>query len=136
MKYDDLLNIPYKPHGRSKEEGFDCYGLAVEMCRRAGTPLRDLYDIDTLPTEFVNDYISGGVNVRKIDRPKIGGIVEFSRHGKLHVGYIVDRGKIIHATTDKGVRITPIEIMKPIAFYEVVNESDTVQGTIKQTKPD
>lgn len=132
MKYDDLLNIPYKPHGRSKKEGFDCYGVAVEMCRRAGTPLKDLYDIATLPTEKVNDYINGGVNVRKIDRPKIGGLAEFTRHGRLHVGYIVERGKVIHATTDKGVRITPIEIMKPIAFYEVINESDTIHDTIKK----
>lgn len=132
MKYDDLLNVPYKPHGRSKEEGFDCYGIAVEMCRRAGTPLRDLYNIAELSTDSVSDYISGGVNIRRTDKPKIGGLAEFSRHGHLHVGYIVERGKVIHATTDKGVRITPIEIMKPIAFYEVINESDTVHDAIKK----
>jgi cell wall-associated NlpC family hydrolase len=126
LKYDDLLNIPYKPHGRSKKEGFDCYGLAVEMCRRAGTPLKDLYDIATLPTEKVNDYINGGVNVRKINEPKIGGLVEFTHKGHLHVAYIVERGKVIHATSDKGVKISPIGIMKTIAFYEVTNESDTV----------
>ena len=133
MRWDDLLNVPYKPHGRGRD-GMDCYGLAVEMCRRAGTPLRDLYDIAELPTESVNDYIRGGVNVRRTDAPRVGCLVEFTHRGNAHVGYVVERDRMIHATTNRGVRVTPIAIMHPIAYYEVVNESDAVQGTVEQRK--
>lgn len=130
MRYDDLLNVPYKAHGRG-DGGYDCYGLVVEMCRRAGTPLRDPYDIAHLPAERVNDYI-GGVNVRRTDEPKVGAIAEFTRGGNLHVGYIAERGKVIHATTDRGVRVTPLAAMRATAYYEVVNESDAIQDSGEQ----
>ena len=126
MKYDDLLNVPFKKFGRD-EKGFDCYGVVMECCKRAGTPLRDLYnDIVDLPADKVNDYINGGLNVRQIDEAKIGAIVYSIYHGNTHVGYIVERGKVLHATIDKGVKISPLVAMHPIAFFEVINESDTL----------
>lgn len=136
MKYDDLLNIPFKKFGRDKS-GFDCYGVVMECCKRAGTPLKDLYgEIVDLPADGVNDYIRGGLNVRQIDTPKTGALVYSIYKGNVHVGYIVSRGLVLHATIDKGVKLSPLAALHPIAYYEVVNESDTVQGTIKQTKPD
>ena len=38
--YNDLLGAKYKPHGRG-DGGYDCYGLVLECCRRAGTPIKD-----------------------------------------------------------------------------------------------
>ena len=126
MKYDDLLNIPFKKFGRDNS-GFDCYGVVMECCKRAGTPLKDLYGgIVDLPAESVNDYISGGLNVRQIEEPKIGALICSIYHSNTHVGYIVERGKVLHATIDKGVKISPLAVMKPIAYYEVINESDTL----------
>ena len=126
MKYDDLLNVPFKRHGRDKN-GFDCYGLVLECCRRAGTPLKDLYsDIADLPIDKVSDYISGGLNVRQITQAKVGALVYSVYKGNTHVVYIVERDKVIHATIDKGVRISPLKTFKPIAFYEVINESDII----------
>ena len=137
MKYDDLLNIPFKKFGRDKN-GFDCYGVVMECCKRAGTPLRDLRgDIVDLPADGVNDYIRGGLNVKEIPAPKVGAIVYSIYHGNVHVGYIVERGKALHATIDKGVKISPLAALRPMAYYEVItHESNTLQGTIKQTKPD
>ena len=126
MKYDDLLNIPFKKFGRDKS-GFDCYGVVMECCKRAGTPLKDLYgDIVDLPADKVNDYISGGLNVRQISEAKKGALVYSIYHGNTHVGSIVERGKVLHATIDKGVKISPLVAMRPIAFFEVINESDTL----------
>ena len=126
MKYDDLLNIPFKKFGRDKK-GFDCYGVVLECCKRAGTPLKDLYDnIVDLPVDKVNDYIKGGLNVKQISEPKKGALVYSMYHGNTHVGYIVERGKVLHATIDKGVKITPLIAMHPIAFFEVINESNTL----------
>lgn len=127
MKYDDLLNIPFKKFGRDKS-GFDCYGVVMECCRRAGTPLRDLYgDIVDLPAESVTDYISGGLNVREISEPRTGALVYSIYHGNVHVGYIVERGLVLHATIDKGVKISPLAALRPIAYYEVVaDESNAI----------
>ena len=56
MKYDDLLNTPFKRRGRDKN-GFDCYGAVLECCRRAGTPLIDVFsEIESIPAERINDY--------------------------------------------------------------------------------
>ena len=126
MKYDDLLNIPVKKFGRDKN-GFDCYGVVIECCKRAGTPLKDLYgDIVDLPADKVNDYISGGLNVKEIPAPKVGGLVYSIYKNNVHVGYIVERDKVLHATIDKGVKISPLAALKPIAYYEVINESNTI----------
>ena len=126
MKYDDLLNIPFKKFGRDKN-GFDCYGVVIECCKRAGTPLKDLYgDIVDLPADKVNDYISGGLNVKEIPAPKVGGLVYSIYKNNVHVGYIVERDKVLHATIDKGVKISPLAAIKPIAYYEVIYESNTI----------
>jgi hypothetical protein len=109
----------------------------MECCRRAGTPLRDLYgDIVDLPADSVNDYISGGLNVREINAPKVGGLVYSIYKGNVHVGYIVERDRVLHATIDKGVKISPLAALHPIAFYEVVNESHSIQNTIERKNTD
>ena len=136
MKYDDLLNMPFKKFGRDKS-GYDCYGLVMECCRRAGTPLKDLYgDIVDLPADGVNDYISGGLNVRRIPKPKVGALAYSIYKGNVHVAYIVERNLVIHAIIDKGVRISPLAAIKPIAYYEVVNESDAIQNSIERENAD
>ena len=132
MKYDDLLNIPFKKFGRDKS-GYDCYGVVMECCKRAGTPLKDLYGgIVDLPADRVNDYVSGGLNVREIDAPKKGALVYSIYKGNVHIGYIVERGLVLHATIDKGVKISPLAALRPIAYYEVTNESDAIQEPFKQ----
>ncbi len=125
MKYDDLLNIPFKHKGRDKS-GLDCYGAALECCRRAGSPLIDIFsNIESISVECVNDYIAKGLNVRKISAPKVGALVQSTYKGNAHVGYIVERGKVLHATIDKGVKISPLAIFLNPIYYEVtaINES-------------
>ncbi|MBP5447075.1 MAG: C40 family peptidase [Treponema sp.] len=134
MKYDDLLNIPFKKFGRDKS-GYDCYGVVMECCKRAGTPLKDLYGgIVDLPADRMNDYVSGGLNVREIDAPKKGALVYSIYKGNVHIGYIVERGLVLHATIDKGVKISPLAALRPIAYYEVTNESDAIQEPFQQEK--
>lgn len=134
MKYDDLLNIPFKKFGRDKS-GYDCYGVVMECCKRAGTPLKDLYGgIVDLPADRVNDYVSGGLNVREINAPKKGALVYSIYKGNVHIGYIVERGLVLHATIDKGVKISPLAALRPIAYYEVTNESDAIQEPFQQEK--
>ncbi|WP_147613005.1 NlpC/P60 family protein [Treponema pectinovorum] len=127
MKYDDLLNVPYKEQGRTKEEGFDCFGVCVEMCRRDGKILKDPFkDIKNISNEEANDYINEALNIKEIPKAEPGAIVEFFLSGNLHAGYVVKGDLMIHATKDKGVRISPIKALNPVAFYEVINESDNL----------
>ncbi len=130
MRYEDLLNIPFKKFGRDRS-GYDCYGLVMECCRRAGTPLRDLYGgIKDLPADRVNDYISGGLNVRQIETPRPGCLVYSIYRGNVHVGFMVSGSLVIHAT-EKGVRVSPVAALRPIAFYEVTDENQLFQGTFQ-----
>ena len=41
LQYQDLIGVPFKKDGRSKEEGFDCAGLSFEIVRRLGLPVPD-----------------------------------------------------------------------------------------------
>ena len=116
--FDDLLNKPYIPHGRGPD-AYDCYGLVLECCRRAGTPLRDIwYEKDVVPADKANDYISAGLNVRRVDKPHAGCIVEMDYNGQLHSGYMLDRQTVMH-TTSRGVHTTVLQAVKVHAFYEV-----------------
>ena len=125
MKYDDLLNAPFKRRGRDKN-GFDCYGAVLECCRRAGTPLIDVFsEIEKLPAERINDYIKNGLNVRRIDAPKVGAIMQSTYKGNAHVGYIVSRGLVLHATIDSGVKIAPLAAFSNPIFYEVSDDTNS-----------
>ena len=103
IKYDDLLTAEYKPHGRG-DGGYDCYGLVLECCRRAGTPLKDPF--------------------RKYESMEAGAVAECASGRNLHVGYMVAPDKVLHITR-RGARVTHIKAVNAVRFYEVVeNESE------------
>ena len=132
MKYDDLLNIPYKVHGRDRS-GYDCYGLVMECCRRCGTPIADpVKDLEKLDANLVNDYINKGINIRRINSPEVGCIVEMSYGGNCHVGFLVARNLVIHCTTNHGVKTTPLGAVKVIDYFEVIDESNINKKPIEQ----
>lgn len=112
MKYEDLLTVPYKEFGRNMD-GMDCYGLVIEMCKRNGTPLIDFVYHDKQVKNHQLDECLGKTNVRLIDSEErqSGDIIEWNYEDNLHVGFLVDRNTVIHATF-KGVRITPVAIIK------------------------
>lgn len=112
LYYEDLLGVPYKAHGRSKEEGFDCYGLVIEMTKRQneayGTPvLKDMwYGVAQMDSAAArNDYIEKGLNLEAIDIPEVGCVVEMEYGGNLHCGVLVDKFNILH-TTQHGAKLT------------------------------
>ena len=59
----DLVGVPFKVHGRSKEEGFDCYGLAMGVERRAGKNLPDAFysEVKAESNRKVRDVLLDGV---------------------------------------------------------------------------
>ena len=55
----DLIGVPFVEFGRDKENGLDCYGLAIEVEKRLGKDLKD-------------------VVLEKFNREKVEKIVDFS----------------------------------------------------------
>lgn len=93
---DDLLGIPYKLHGRSLD-GFDCYGLVIEVEKRFGHILKDLY------TEAYSTCINGLIKTNKPDTSDI--IIFFDSKGRCcHIGVYLENDDFIHCDS-RGVVI-------------------------------
>ena len=121
MMYEDLLNVPFKVHGRSMT-GMDCYGLVLECCRRTGKVLPDfVYCSDKQPQDDFQGYAArtGAVECGK----KKGTVAEYeNRDGSLHVGFMVDAENMLHMTYS-GVRLSPVGLFRNVTFYEVPDVS-------------
>lgn len=122
--YNDLLGAKYKPHGRG-DGGYDCYGLVLECCKRAGTPIKDPFQkYEHLPVGAEMLYINDYNNIKEINAPKAGAIAECKTGENLHVAYMVTPQLAIHIT-QKCCRVTHIRALNPIRYYEVIkNESE------------
>lgn len=111
----DLIGAPYKDGGRSKEEGFDCYGLAIEVCRRMGKVLPDLaYDDHSV--ELSCQYLPT-LPLIPTDKASEGVILEMTILQELHIGVCLDKRYFIHATRNQGVRISKIGTVKIRGIY-------------------
>ena len=123
IKYDDLLGAAYKPHGRG-DGGYDCYGLVLECCRRAGTPLKDPFiKYEHLPVGAELPYINDYNNIREIKAPKADTVAECKSGANLHAAYMLTPALALHIN-EHGCRVTHIRALNPIRFYEVLdNES-------------
>lgn len=120
----DLIGSKFKIHGRNKEEGFDCWGVVLEVYKFDGITLPDpIYDnFDN--NEAVYEELMSSLNPVKIERPKIKSIILFESEGILqHVGVYLGSGMFIHSTKDKGVLIEPLHRwkIKVKGYYDVSN---------------
>lgn len=111
----DLIGVPYKDHGRDMA-GLDCYGLAIEVARRYGYELRDVY--------YSNHDISLSaqhaptLNVTRIDGPKPGALIEMHLQDELHIGVCLNKREFIHMTRT-GCRINRIGTLPIRGFYGI-----------------
>ena len=120
MKYDDLLSVPFKWGGRDMS-GMDCYGIVVECCRRAGTPIKDPFMAitESVPPEEAMRIRKQSINLEEIEAPQVGGIVFGEWGGRSHVGYIVERGKVLHAIEGEKARVSPVGIFRKPVYFAV-----------------
>ena len=117
MTYEDLLIVRYKDNGRDTD-GMDCYGLVLELCNRAGNPLRDIVYEGNEESEWVDGGYVASLNVEERSWAEQGFIVQCTYAGRLHIGYLVNKKTVVHMTRD-GVRVTPIAALPNIKIYEV-----------------
>ena len=97
----DLIGVPFTNHG-SSVNGFDCYGLAIEVERRFGHKLYDViyeHSTDIIFTENAPKIIKQmNKKVYKTDKQKAGDIVLFAnKKGEMvHIGVILNGDDFIH----------------------------------------
>lgn len=109
MIYSDLLGVRFRPHGRSKEEGYDCYGLAKEVLKRNGIDLPEQEYKTLKPTD--NVWEDFNKHFTKIDKPEVNCIVEISSYKQKrgHLAVYIGDGMIIHSIIKTGVCIEPLK---------------------------
>ena len=100
IKVDDLIGCKYKIHGRSKEEGFDCYGLVKEVLKKVNCNLPEIdYVIDS-PELFIS-CLSEFKHYKKIVRINSyteGAVLLFENGNgcKCHIGVYIGDGFFVH----------------------------------------
>jgi cell wall-associated NlpC family hydrolase len=102
MWSDDWVGIPYKRLGRSRENGFDCYGLFMALnAARRGVIIPDhrwtirraqRADLKQVETAF-----------QRVTEPQEGDAILLRADEALtHVGYCIDRRLMLH-TEKEGI---------------------------------
>ena len=117
IEVNDLIGTPYKDHGRG-ELGYDCYGLCIEVARRAGDRLDDVY----YHSVHLSRLHAPTLNVHKIDAPKEGALLEMETHteagAELHLGVCLNETEFIHMTR-LGCRVNRIGTFKVRGIYGI-----------------
>lgn len=119
LDINDLLGKPYKVHGRGPE-GYDCYGLVIEVERRLGRELPDLYKIFEKKSEVKNLTLSAKASgFVKTDNPSFGDVIVFRKNGIAdHIAVYLKNGDFIHCDGD-GVKILSLNYYgKKGEFYK------------------
>jgi hypothetical protein len=104
---NDLIGIPYKPRGRNKD-GMDCLGIAIEVLRREGITMPDVFypDTEIETNKRVMEGLESSIPNIKLDRPEKNCIIEFFVHGEpSHIGVYLENDEFIHASRQFGVCI-------------------------------
>ena len=110
MIVKDLIGIPYKPHGRDLS-GMDCYGVVIEMMKRQGKNIPDVFYGDTKKETNVSvlQSLEAVIPNTKLDKPEEGAVVELLVNGQpSHVGVCLGDGTFIHAMEKIGVVMEPL----------------------------
>lgn len=114
---DDLIGVKYLQNGRSKEEGFDCYGLAIEVEKRLGFNLPDIEKSRDEDYNFdeCRKLCLAKVKAKQIDSPSKTGDVVILKDlaGRMtHIGVYLGHGLIIHCEHRYGVHIDKIDRLR------------------------
>lgn len=107
----DLIGVPYRPHGRGMD-GMDCYGLAIEVLRRNGIELADVFyeSTDTGSNLRTAEVIRRGLPLERLERPEELCLVDIamSGGGTSHVGVYIGGGMFVHSMRDVGVCVQSV----------------------------
>lgn len=114
LDVNDILGKPYKAHARGPK-AFDCYGLVIEVEKRLGHTMPDLYTKLSMSesTEYDIhdvDFSTEATGLEKTDKPNFGDVVIFfDNKGRIfHTGVYLKNDDFIHCNKE-GVNIMKLQ---------------------------
>ncbi|WP_199153536.1 NlpC/P60 family protein [Chromobacterium sp. ASV23] len=121
IQHIDLLGTPYLENGRVGDAGIDCYGLLIEMMRRAGTPIPDIYNPEGGQTACARVFAQN-LDAWHPCEPKAGCavLIRIGRHNS-HCGFLLDPFTMIHTWEGAGgVVVEKLNAWRQriVGFYE------------------
>ena len=112
LDINDLLGKPYKAHARGPKE-YDCYGLVIEVEKRLGHTMPDLYT--KLSEGWEEDphninFSAEMTGLEKTNTPSLGDVVVFfDEKGRVfHTGVYLKNDDFIHCNKE-GVHIMKVQ---------------------------
>ena len=111
---NDLIGVPFVNGGRTKESGFDCWGLVCEVFRRCGKELTD-YRISCKEASLINGAIECNRQFwDKVEMPDKEApclmVMRFNHPYFLnHTGVYLGAGIFIHTRERLGVNIDRVD---------------------------
>jgi len=111
IDYLDLLHCKFTYKGTTKEEGFDCFTLVIEMGKRRGIKVPNINRIniklDQTPLLFEKQ--ENHDLFKEVQRAKDTLVLLKNPFGAIgHVGYMLDRNHFIHMSTDEGCVVSKV----------------------------
>lgn len=100
INIDDLIGLPYITNGRGPN-GYDCYGLAIEVEKRFGHVWKNIEDCKKENYDF-NDCFEqwkNEVQIEEVKSPKKEGDVILLKDNKgiiSHIGIYLGNNMVIH----------------------------------------
>lgn len=94
MLFADLFDKTYELNARGPNK-YDCYGFAIEVCRRLG---HELPDIANKRRYLDLNSVFSECKLRKTDKPEFGSVVVFldDKQRIYHCGVVLKNGDFIH----------------------------------------
>lgn len=111
----------YKENSRG-EDFYDCYSLMLAIEKDLGHNLIDCrYDaMSKVSRQRAVEEGKKSPSFEKIEKPLAGCIVILYYNSiPQHIGVYIGKGKVIHATYDRGVVIDELRTLKVEGFYKV-----------------
>ena len=133
IDYEDLLAARFKWGGRG-DGCYDCWGLVMECCARAGTPVADPFTEKKAPCirkSDVEEAIAHKLNIAEAECAKEGRILYWSGGAVCMAGYMVTDSEVLHMTAvPSGARVTSASFFKGARFFDALplQETEEAQG--------
>jgi len=124
----DFIGTKYTVHGRTLEEGLDCYGvifLYYKEIKKIILPDPFYSGVSSSEKDKVGNMLLKGIPAERIEKPETDCLISIKCGGKLsHIGLYLGNGMMLHSTHSTGCVIQDIQRYsnKIEGFYRVVEQ--------------